>query len=266
MNQPTSRRRGPIPPTSASGRPRATGAAAGAARRPDRGAALEQYRQRAGIYDLELLLFEPLREIAIDRLHLRRGDTVIDVGCGTGLSFERLRAGVGAQGRIIGIEQSPDMLALARERVRRSGWRNVALIGAPAEEAELTVRADAALFHFTHDILRKPAAVANVVDHLKPGAHVVACGLQWTRRWLLPVNLAVWTAALHSVTTLEGLDRPWSHLSARVGRLRVEPMMMGGVYVASGSCRPQPRPAAGQAPGSQQQQTTQPDSEFSADP
>lgn len=189
-----------------------------------------------------------MRQIAIERLHLRRGDTVIDVGCGTGLSFERLRAGVGAQGRIIGIEQSPDMLALARDRVRRNHWRNVTLVGAPVEDAALNGRADAALFHFTHDILRKPAAVANVVDHLKPGAHVVACGLQWTRRWLLPVNVAVWTAALHSVTTLEGLDRPWSHLSARTGRLRVEPMMMGGVYVASGAYRPPPAQAAPEPP------------------
>ncbi|HMN81993.1 MAG TPA: class I SAM-dependent methyltransferase [Burkholderiaceae bacterium] len=240
MNQPISRPRGARRPALASARPRAARAAAGPAARPDRTAALEQYRQRAGIYDLELLLFEPLRGIAIERLRLRRGDTVIDVGCGTGLSFEKLRAGVGAQGRIIGIEQSPDMLALARDRVRRNHWRNVTLIGAPVEDAGLTGQADAALFHFTHDILRKPAAVANVVDHLRPGAHVVACGLQWTRRWLLPVNLAVWTAALHSVTTLEGLDRPWSHLAARTGRLGVEPMMMGGVYVASGSLRPRP--------------------------
>lgn len=241
-------------------------AAGRAPRGPDRRAALAQYRERAGVYDAELRLFEPVRRRAVALLGLRRGDTVVDVGCGTGLSFALLEDAVGASGHLVGIEQSPEMIARARERVAAHGWDNVTLVNSPVEDARLPRLADAALFHFTHDILRKPAAVANVVDHLKPGAHVVACGLQWTRRWLLPVNLAVWTAALHSVTTLEGLDRPWSHLSARVGRLRVEPMMMGGVYVASGSCRPQPRPAAGQAPGSQQQQTTQPDSEFSADP
>lgn len=41
-------------------------------------------------------------------------------------------------------------------------------------------RADDALFHFTHDVLRSPAAVANVMPALRPGAGVVACGLKWS--------------------------------------------------------------------------------------
>lgn len=54
---------------------------------PNRSTALRQYRSRARIYDLELLLFEPVRQRAIDLLHLKNGDRVLDVGCGTGLSF-----------------------------------------------------------------------------------------------------------------------------------------------------------------------------------
>lgn len=201
---------------------------------PDRTAALAQYRRRAGIYDLELALLEPLRRKAIERLALERGDVVLDVGCGTGLSLELLRRGVGAEGRIIGIEQSPEMIEQARARVARHRWRNVTLLGSPVEAADLQGSADAALFHFTHDILRRRDAVANVVRHLKPGARLVATGLKWTGGWALPANLLVLPAALRSVTSLEGLRQPWSRLADSIGPLDVETMLLGAVYIASG--------------------------------
>jgi len=105
----------------------APAAARAAMSAPDRQAALEQYRRRAAVYDLELALFEPLRRAAVARLALQRGETVLDCGCGTGLSLPLLRAAVGAPGRVVGIEQSPEMLAQARRldpagvELRRAG-------------------------------------------------------------------------------------------------------------------------------------------------
>jgi ubiquinone/menaquinone biosynthesis C-methylase UbiE len=207
-------------------------------REPDRLAALAQYRRRAWLYDLELALFEPIRRRAIAELDLRPGATVLDVGCGTGLSLTLLRARVGPRGRVIGIEQSPDMLKRARTRVAAARWRNVELVEAPAEEAEFDGVADAALFHFTHDILRRPAAVARVMQHLRPGGHVVATGLKWARPLLAPTNLLVLPAALHSVTSLEGLARPWSHLQRHLVDLQVHTLLLGAAFVASGRHAP----------------------------
>ena len=200
-------------------------------------AALAQYRRRAPVYDLELSLFEPARRTAIERLGLRPGDVVFDVGCGTGLSLPLLRKAVGARGHIVGIEQSPEMMALARQRVQQQGWRNVTLIEAPVADAAIRRTANAALFHFTHDILRDTRALNNVVTQLRPGAKVVACGLKWARPWAWPLNLFVFGAALHSVSSLAGLTRPWNLLAEHLGAMQVEALMAGAVFLASGVLR-----------------------------
>ena len=201
---------------------------------PDRAAALAQYRRRAGVYDLELALFEPIRHEAVALLGLRRGETVFDVGCGTGLSLPLLRQAVGAEGRIIGIEQSPEMIERARQRVRERRWRNVTLLCSPVEAAPLKQHADAALFHFTHDILRRPDAIARIVAHLRPGARVVASGLKWSGLLLNPVNIGVLVAARHSVSTFEGLGRPWDRLAERIGPLQTRSRLLGAVFIATG--------------------------------
>ena len=48
----------------------------------------------------------------------RRGDAVLDVGCGTGLVTHLLADGVGAKGSVVGIDLSARMLDLARPRAR----------------------------------------------------------------------------------------------------------------------------------------------------
>jgi SAM-dependent methyltransferase len=212
---------------------------AAAGRRPDRAAALEQYRWRAPHYDFEVALFEPVRLQAIDSLELHAGATVIDVGCGTGLSFEPLARRIGPRGRIVAIEQSPEMIEQARERVARQHLQHVRLVCEPAATAALPARADAALFHLVHDILRDELALANVLSHLKPGARVVASGLRWAPPWFWPGNAFVMAAALYSTTTsLEGLGEPWDKLAAHLRHVQVRTTWFGAMFVASGVYAP----------------------------
>ena len=210
---------------------RATAASRGA---PGRSPALAQYRRRAQRYDAELLAFEPIRAEAIAQLQLHPGDRVLDVACGTGLSFDRLHARVGKRGRIVGVEQCPEMMAQARARVQAHRWGNVDLLQAPAAGAKLEGLADAALFHFTHDVVRHEDSLDNILAHLRPGARVVASGLQWAPPWAWPANGFVMLAALYSVTTLEGLGHPWSRLERRLAGFRVQHLALGGIYIASG--------------------------------
>jgi SAM-dependent methyltransferase len=208
---------------------------------PKRDAALRQYRWRAPLYDPELIFATRVRRLAVARLALKSAQTVLDVGCGTGLSLALLEQRIGPHGRIVGIEQSPQMLAQARARVQENGWKNVTLLLSPVEEAGLALKADGALFCFTHDIMRTPEALDNVFRHLKRGARVVATGLKWAPRIYLPINLMVLYAALASTTGLEGLEAPWSHLARFVPNLEVEELLAGTLYLASGIAGPSSR-------------------------
>jgi demethylmenaquinone methyltransferase/2-methoxy-6-polyprenyl-1,4-benzoquinol methylase len=201
---------------------------------PDRNRAVEQYRAAAATYDRHMWFARGTHREAVERLDLEPGQVVVDVACGTGLNFERIEDRIGAGGHLIGVDLSPEMLALARERVETAGWDNVTLLEAPAEEAALPTMPDALLFAFAHDVLRSPAALDNLLARARSGARVVAAGGKWPPRWAVPVHAYVRFQAPRFVSTMEGFDRPWTLLGERVRDLDVRQRSLGGAYVASG--------------------------------
>lgn len=177
----------------------------------------------------------PLRSRTIAALQLAPGDAVLDVACGTGLSFPLLVDAVGTRGRVMGIELSPDMSRLARERIARERWQNVALIESAVEDASLDdERFDALLFNFTHDVLQSRAALKNAFAHARPGARVAASGSRLFPAWLPPANAWVRRINAPYVTTFDGMRRPWRHLQDYVPNLRVKPALWGAGYIAWG--------------------------------
>ena len=191
------------------------------------------YRGLAAGYDRSTAWLEPFRHRAVSQLRLRPGDVVIDVGCGTGLSFEPIQAAIGPGGRLIGIEPSPDMLAIARARVEEAGWDNVTLLEAGAEEAVIPGPADAALFAFTHDVAQSPEALANVLGQVRPAGRLAAAGPKWSA-FAPHLNPLVWQVARQFVTTFDGFRRPWAELERAVPDLAVEEAYFGCVYLAWG--------------------------------
>jgi len=200
--------------------------------------AIRRYRAHAAGYDAAAARTEPLRRRTIAKLALAAGDVVLDVGCGTGLSFEPIEAQVGPGGRLIGVEQSPEMMARARARVAERGWTNVTLLEAPIEDVAIPGPVGALLFNFVHDVLQSPRALARVFAAAAPGARVACQGMKLFPWWAAPANLLVLAKARPYMTTFANLARPWTALAPYVPALARETTMLGMGYIVWGAYRP----------------------------
>jgi len=56
---------------------------------------------------------------------LKKGEVVLDLGSGGGFDCFLARRRVGETGRVIGVDMTPEMIALARENAQKSGYSNV---------------------------------------------------------------------------------------------------------------------------------------------
>jgi SAM-dependent methyltransferase len=132
---------------------------------------------RARFYDITVRpITASYRALAVERLALRPGETVIDLGCGTGLSLPLLAPKVGDQGRVIGLDASADMLAIARQRVEAGGWRNVDLVEAFAHQFHLNTAVDAVLACNVNQLIASREVMEQALSWLRPGGRIVAAG------------------------------------------------------------------------------------------
>ena len=192
------------------------------------------YHELAGSYERDTAAFQPYRRAVVEALPLHHGQVVLDVGCGTGLCCGLLREKVGPGGDVVGIEESPEMAAVALEHIAHEGWGNVTVVQATAEDAQVGQAADAALFCAVHDILQSREALANIVATLRPGAWVAAGGGKWASPIMVALNSMV--SLLHApyVRNFTGFDRPWQHLEQLVEDVQVRELAFGSGYVMTG--------------------------------
>jgi arsenite methyltransferase len=200
---------------------------------------IARYRSKAAGYDASAEFTMPLRRRTIALLQLQPGQTVLDVGAGTGLSYALLREGVGDTGRVLAFEQSPEMFALAQQRVQREGWTNVWHANQPAETVQLPALADAVLFNYTHDICRTPEAVANILRQVRPGARVAMAGMKFFPWWVGPLNLLAWLKNRPYNAKAADLWEPWSPVAAHCDGFEWRSTQWGMGYIASARLRGQ---------------------------
>jgi ubiquinone/menaquinone biosynthesis C-methylase UbiE len=221
---------------------------------PDRGVRLVNsgsvklislYRKRAKRYDrsARLLYFAGFRhwsyrKRAIHSLALNHGDTVVDLGCGTGLNFSLLQEQVGPRGRIIGVDITDAMLDEATARIAAHGWSNIELVKSDAANYVFPSGVDGILSTFALTLVPEfDEVIRNGASALHLGKRFVILDFKRPSGWFMdkaaPLLAKLLTGPFGS--TIEMASRkPWQSLEKHLALIQFTNLYLGGAYIAAG--------------------------------
>jgi demethylmenaquinone methyltransferase/2-methoxy-6-polyprenyl-1,4-benzoquinol methylase len=204
----------------------------------DRNVIVRRYDHIAGLIPfIDRLLFLPpgLRKSAAERLELKPGDRVLEIGCGTGINFSYLQNAVGPSGHIYGVDISPGMLLKAREQCAKHQWNNVDLVKCDAADYVAPEPLDGVLFSLSYNTMPHHLAVLRRAwEQLRPGGRLVIMDAKLPPglmgKLILPFSL--W---LMKRTMLGNpLIRPWEELADLADRFEMDEFLFSSYYVCRG--------------------------------
>jgi arsenite methyltransferase len=156
----------------------------------------------AGLADLSLGCGNPIS--AID---MREGDTVVDLGSGGGLDCFLAAERVGARGRVIGVDMTPEMIEKAQANAGKVGAANVEfrlgqIESLPVADGEADVIISNCVINLSPD---KPAVFREMYRALKSGGRVAVSDIV-TRGPMSPLvsrSLESWAGCVAGALDME---------------------------------------------------------------
>lgn len=117
-----------------------------------------------------------LRKMSIDHALIMSGDSVLDVGCGTGGVTLPAKIRAGKDGKVYGIDPAPEMIAVARSKAARKGldidFRIGVIESLPFPDASMDVVTSSLMIHHLPDDL-KMRGLTEIYRVLKPGGRLL---------------------------------------------------------------------------------------------
>jgi ubiquinone/menaquinone biosynthesis C-methylase UbiE len=99
------------------------------------------------------------RERTIEQARIQPGESVLDVGCGTGTLAMAVKRRVGVAGKTFGIDASPEMIARARKKARQAGldvdFRNAVIEALPFADGTFDAVLSSIMLHHLPDDVRR---------------------------------------------------------------------------------------------------------------
>ncbi len=178
------------------------------------------------------LIFPPARRKAVAALNLKAGDTVLEIGAGSGRNLPHLVDAVGPNGIVVAVDASEGMLAEAHKLTERHGWSNVQLLRQDAAQLQLGGDVDAVLFSLSYSVIPEPGpTLARAWKLLRPSARLVVMDMGLTdprhRR-----ALGLIARLLEKLAPGDPYSRPWDDL-ANYGSVATEHFLLGLYYLCT---------------------------------
>lgn len=202
---------------------------------------IDIYRKRAKGYDTSgISSFEAQRKGAVTLLELRRGDVVVDVGCGTGLNFAFLEQAIGPEGKIIGVDLTDAMLEQARKRIADCGWQNVELVQSDATQYEFPTQVDGIISTFALTFIPHcEQVIVKGCQALAPGRKWVVLDMAWPKGWPRWLHYLLFFLPSYGITRQVIERRPWQvvweTLEHHLDKVGCKLFWLGFFYLISGS-------------------------------
>jgi len=119
------------------------------------------------------------RKKAIASLNLTGNSVVLDVACGTGLNFKIIESYLCNNGRLVGVDFSPETLKLARKQIAKHKWTNIELVNMRIIDYEPEVLFDASLCTFALETMPDYKTAVDKIFHLlKPRGKFAMIGVK----------------------------------------------------------------------------------------
>lgn len=110
-------------------------------------------------------------------IEIKPGETVMIIGCRTGADCLLAANATGRTGKVVGVEEAPDEITIAREAVREAGYRNIEIRpgeneNLPAADGSFDLVVTNCSLTFSYD---KPRVLKEAARVLKKGARMILC-------------------------------------------------------------------------------------------